>query len=95
MSIRGWQIANLMVENSLVERSALYQLADRALNGQLRSLLERWAEDRINRRHAARLLTERLGGIAISPDTLDRWMTQAAADREQAPKANGDESTAA
>jgi len=62
-----------------MERSTLYLLTDRVLDGQLGPLLERWTEDRLSRRHAARLLTERLGGIPISPDTVRRWMDEAAA----------------
>lgn len=61
-----------------MERSPLYQLADRALDGNLRVLLARWSEDRLSRRHAARLLSERLGGVTISPDTVARWMRETA-----------------
>lgn len=57
-----------------MERTALFQLVDRALEGQLVALLRSWARAGVSRRAAAKLLTEALNGIQIAPETIRRWM---------------------
>jgi hypothetical protein len=59
-----------------MERTALYKLADRVLGGRLEHMLRTWARAGVSRRAAAKLLTDALGGIEISPETVRRWMTE-------------------
>lgn len=59
-----------------MERTALFQLVDRALQGQLESLLRSWLRAGVSRRSAAKLLTEALDGIQIAPETVRRWMVE-------------------
>lgn len=61
-----------------VERTALFQLVDRALDGELEGLLRSWTRAGVSRRAAARLLTEALEGIQIAPETVRRWMADLA-----------------
>lgn len=63
-----------------MERTALYKLADRVLGGRLEHMLRTWARAGVSRRSAAKLLTDALGGIEISPETLRRWMADVEAD---------------
>lgn len=56
------------------ERSALYLLTDRALDGRLEELLRRWRDAGVTRRTAARLLAQELDGIEISFETVRRWI---------------------
>ncbi len=58
-------------------RSALYRLADLALDGGLDEKLITWARAGVSRRVASRLLAEELGGIEIAPETVRRWMAEA------------------
>jgi hypothetical protein len=59
-----------------MERTALFKLIDKALDGQLEELLRSWARAGVSRRAAARLLTDALGGIEIAPETVRRWMAE-------------------
>lgn len=58
-----------------MERTALFQLVDRALGGQLEAMLRSWVRAGVSRRAAAKLLTEALDGVQIAPETIRRWMT--------------------
>lgn len=53
--------------------STLYQLADRALGGQLADRLRLWHGAGVSRRAAANLLAEELG-VELNPVTVHRWM---------------------
>jgi hypothetical protein len=61
-----------------MERTALFLLADRALDGQLESKLRLWAEAGVSRRAASRLLFAELG-VELDPVTVSRWMKAVAA----------------
>lgn len=64
--------------------SALYLLADRALDGQLEDLLRRWRDAGVTRRTAARLLAQELDGIEISYETVRRWINDLAEENGEA-----------
>jgi hypothetical protein len=74
----------------VARRTALFQLVDRVLDGQLEDRLRTWASAGVSRRAATQLLTRELGGIVIASETVRRWMKEAAA----ADPANGDEEAA-
>lgn len=56
--------------------SALYRLADKALDGGLADRLQLWANAGISRRSAALILTQELG-VEVHPTTVERWMREA------------------
>lgn len=53
--------------------TALYEVTNRVLDGQLPNLLIRWAHAGASRRVAAKLLEAELDGIWINPTTVQRW----------------------
>jgi hypothetical protein len=56
-----------------MERTALFLLADKALDGQLETMLRQWAEAGVSRRAASNLLAKQLG-VELDPNTVSRWM---------------------
>lgn len=64
----------------MLNRTPLWILADRALDGRLDELLCRWADAGASRRVAAQLLAQELG-TTISPATVQRWTAEALAAR--------------
>jgi hypothetical protein len=62
-----------------MERTALFLLADRALDGQLESMLRLWSEAGVSRRAASKMLALKLGGVELDPNTVSRWMKAVAA----------------
>lgn len=70
----------------MANESPLWVLADRALDGRLNELLCKWADAGASRRVAASLLAVELG-VRISGPTVQRWTTDALAER--ASETNG------
>lgn len=64
----------------MANETPLRVLADRALNGRLNEFLCKWADAGASRRVAASLLAAELG-VKISGPTVQRWTSEALADR--------------